>query len=204
VISIRESTAADGPAIAEVRRASWQAAYAGIIGQSAIDQATARPAGVSQPAPWRRTLVAVLNGGAGVVPPGSGGRPEVVGYASYGPERSLPAFLPSPLRADAPAAARRRPAAPTLTEAGLAGQVGEVYALYVIPDWWSTGTGRSLMSCAVATLSDAGYQRAVLWVLEANDRARRFYEKAGWIPDGASNVLAGLGRAVEVRYSRPL
>jgi len=74
----------------------------------------------------------------------------------------------------------------------------------VIPDWWATGTGRSLMSCAVATLSEAGYQQAVLWVLAANDRARRFYEKAGWLPDGASNVLTGLGSVVEVRYGRPL
>jgi hypothetical protein len=60
------------------------------------------------------------------------------------------------------------------------------------------------MSGAVATLTDAGYERAVLWVLEANARARQFYEKAGWAPDGASNVLDGLGGVVEVRYTRPL
>ena len=78
-----------------------------------------------------------------------------------------------------------------------------MYALYVTPDWWSTGTGRSLMSRAVAALTDAAYERAVLWVLEANARARRFYEK-GWVPDGASNGLDGLGGVVEVRYARPL
>jgi GNAT superfamily N-acetyltransferase len=193
VISIREFTAADGPAIAEVRRASWQAAYAGIIRQPLLDQATVQPSGLVQPAPWRRTLVAVPDSD-----------PPVVGYASFGPERSLQAFLPITPRASAPPATGQPAAAPRLTEAGLAGQVGEVYALYVAPDWWSTGTGRSLMSGAVATLTDAGYERAVLWVLEANARARQFYEKAGWAPDGASNVLDGLGGVVEVRYTRPL
>jgi GNAT superfamily N-acetyltransferase len=128
----------------------------------------------------------------------------VVGYASFGPERSVLTSLPISPPASAPAATGRVPAAPRLTEAGLAGQVGEVYALYVTPDWWSTGTGRSLMSRAVAALSDAGYERAVLWVLEANARARRFYDRAGWILDGASNVLDGLGGVVEVRYIRPL
>ena len=201
MISIRESTKADGPAIAEARRASWQAAYAGIIRQRLIDQVTARPAGAAQPAPWRRTLVAVPDDPDA---PGEGSRPAVVGYASFGPERSLPTLSPGPSPASVPGAARRPPPASRLTEAGLAGQVGEVYALYVIPDWWSTGTGRSLMCCAVAALSDAGYQRAVLWVLEANARARRFYERVGWVADGSSSVLTGLGGVVEVRYSRPL
>ena len=138
-------------------------------------------------------MVAVADGGHAAV-----------GYAAFGPERSLQASVPIVPRATAPAAAGQPPAVPTLTEAGLAGQVGEVYALYVAPDWWSTGTGRSLMSCAVAALTEAGYGRAVLWVLEANARARRFYEKAGWAPDGASNTLDGLGGVVEVRYTRPL
>ena len=191
MVSIREFTAADGPAIAEVRRASWRAAYAGIIRQPLIDQATARASGLLQPAPWRRMLVAVPDGD-----------PAVVGYASFGPERSLLTFLPTSPPGSAPAATGQHPAAPRLTEAGLAGQVGEVYALYVAPDWWSSGTGRSLMSRAVAALSDAGYERAVLWVLEANARARRFYERAGFTSDGATNVLDRLGGVTELRYRR--
>ena len=204
MISIREFTAADGPAIADVRRVSWQAAYAGMIRQPLLDQAAVRSPGLFAPAPWRRTLVAVPDDmPRGDVPP-VGSAPAVVGYASFGPERSLQAFLPITPRASAPAATGQPPAAPRLTEAGLAGQVGEVYALYVTPDWWSSGTGRTLMSCAVAALTDACYERAVLWVLEANARARRFYERAGWVPDGASNVLGVLGGVVEIRYTRPL
>jgi ribosomal protein S18 acetylase RimI-like enzyme len=79
-----------------------------------------------------------------------------------------------------------------------------VYAIYVAPHWWSTGTGRLLMEAAVASLVSAGYRRAVLWVLDTNTRARRFYETAGWAPDGAANTMAALGGVVEVRYTRPL
>jgi hypothetical protein len=41
-------------------------------------------------------------------------------------------------------------------------------------------------------------------VLRDNLRARRFYELAGFTPDGATNVLTGLGSILEVRYRRPL
>jgi len=41
-------------------------------------------------------------------------------------------------------------------------------------------------------------------VLAANNRARRFYERAGFTTDGESNILAGLGGVLEVRYARPL
>ena len=178
-----------------VRRVSWRVAYAGLIGQSYIDRATAVPSGISHSAPWRRTLVAVAGGSSGA----AGGSPAVagctvVGYTAFGPERSGLAPQPGRGRAD------RLP----LTPAGLAGAVGEVYAIYVAPDWWSTGTGRLLMEAAVASLVSAGYQRAVLWVLDTNARARRFYEKAGWAPDGAANTMAALGGVVEVRYTRPL
>lgn len=201
VISIQESDAGDLAAIEEVRRASWRAAYAGIIEQAEIERATARPSRVSHPAPWRRTLVAV-----------TGEDRAVIGYASFGPERSVagPATYAPPPNGVRPSSAAqlssaaRPPDGRRLTPAGLAGQIGEVYALYVTPAWWSTGTGRSLMERALAALEADGYQRAVLWVLAANNRARRFYERAGFTTDGESNILAGLGGVLEVRYARPL
>jgi RimJ/RimL family protein N-acetyltransferase len=60
------------------------------------------------------------------------------------------------------------------------------------------------MAAALTALSEAGYRRAVLWVLAGNARARRFYERAGFAADGAENVLTGLGGVLEVRYARPL
>ena len=46
------------------------------------------------------------------------------------------------------------------------------------------------------------YPEAVLWVLEDNPRARRFYEREGWDLDGARKEDEFLGvRVAEVRYS---
>ena len=47
------------------------------------------------------------------------------------------------------------------------------------------------------------YGRICLWVLEDNAAARGFYEKMGYAPDGARQILEGLG-VWELRYSRNL
>jgi len=60
------------------------------------------------------------------------------------------------------------------------------------------------MDTALSGLRAGGYQRVVLWVLTGNTRARRFYDKAGFAPDGATNILAALGYVEELRYARPL
>jgi RimJ/RimL family protein N-acetyltransferase len=60
------------------------------------------------------------------------------------------------------------------------------------------------MDRVIARTSAAGYRDIVLWVLEENARARRFYERAGYSADGATNVLDRLGGVLEVRYRRAL
>ncbi len=80
---------------------------------------------------------------------------------------------------------------------------GEIYALYVGPSHWNRGVGSRLMAEGVRRLSDGGHARAALWVLERNERARRFYERRGWAPDGARrpvDLLAGTVRSIEVRH----
>jgi GNAT superfamily N-acetyltransferase len=64
-------------------------------------------------------------------------------------------------------------------------QTGEVPAIYLHPDVIGTGAGRRLFEETVGALREAGYERASLWVLEANEGARRFYERAGWRWDGS-------------------
>ncbi|HZP74406.1 MAG TPA: GNAT family N-acetyltransferase [Gaiellaceae bacterium] len=82
--------------------------------------------------------------------------------------------------------------------------IGELYAIYVHPDAWSAGAGRALIERAEAALRSE-YTEATLWVLEDNPRARPFYERAGWQPDGARKVESRLGvRAAEVRYRKTL
>jgi len=61
---------------------------------------------------------------------------------------------------------------------------GELGMLYLSPDHVGRGLGRALHDRALATLGDAGFDRATLWVLEANTRGRGFYEHMGWSPDG--------------------
>ena len=83
--------------------------------------------------------------------------------------------------------------------------VGEVIAIYVEPRAWSSGAGRALMDAAVGALARQGFTEATLWVLEDNARARRFYEIAGWEPDGTSTTEEWRTALVtEVRYRRSL
>jgi GNAT superfamily N-acetyltransferase len=82
--------------------------------------------------------------------------------------------------------------------------LGELYAIYVDPDEWSTGAGRALIERAEEQLRGT-YAEVALWVLEDNPRARRFYERAGWTPDGSRKAEARWGvRAPEVRYRKRL
>jgi GNAT superfamily N-acetyltransferase len=63
--------------------------------------------------------------------------------------------------------------------------LGEVAALYVDPVRYRGGVGRRLMAAARESLRESGFTDAVLWVLDGNDRAARFYEREGWEPDGS-------------------
>jgi GNAT superfamily N-acetyltransferase len=60
-----------------------------------------------------------------------------------------------------------------------------VYAIYVREAVAGTGVGRAMFAAAEQALGTLGFDTGVLWVLEANERARRFYEAAGWRADGA-------------------
>ncbi|HWX08502.1 MAG TPA: GNAT family N-acetyltransferase [Gaiellaceae bacterium] len=78
---------------------------------------------------------------------------------------------------------------------------GELYAIYVEPEAWGTAAGPALIQAGVGVLRDCGFRDAVLWVLEDNPRARRFYEREGWSLDGNRREGEHLGVAtVEVRY----
>jgi GNAT superfamily N-acetyltransferase len=186
---IRSASAADAAQIAAVMRDSWFAAYDGIIATAIIDRVTAPDGGARvrqsfRIRPWQRMIAAVASRQAdgGIADAG------IVGYASFGPERDvLGAPWPHPL-----------------TSEGSGGRVAELYALYVHPAWWSTGTGRALMDEALTKVGAAGYVCITLWVLEANARARRFYQLAGFTPDGARHLLEDLGGVTEIRYRRAL
>jgi GNAT superfamily N-acetyltransferase len=63
------------------------------------------------------------------------------------------------------------------------GAAAEVYGLYTHPDAWGTGAGAELLAHTVGDFVARGFDTVTLWVVEANGRARRFYEKQGWRPE---------------------
>ena len=80
---------------------------------------------------------------------------------------------------------------------------GELYAIYALPEAWGRGAGDALMRAGLAAMRAAGYRDAVLYVLDDNPRARRFYERAGWAEDGERKAETRWGvRAPEVRYRK--
>lgn len=80
--------------------------------------------------------------------------------------------------------------------------VGEVFAIYVAAEHWSTRAGHALMRAAVDHLADHGMAEIRLWVLADNPRARRFYERFGYVADGETRADEVGGEALdEVRYT---
>ena len=80
---------------------------------------------------------------------------------------------------------------------------GEVYALYVQPETWTRGIGRELMTRGEEELWSRGVSRVVLWVLDANSRARRFYEALHFMPDSRSKeITLEKAKLTEVRYEK--
>ena len=77
---------------------------------------------------------------------------------------------------------------------------GHVGWLYVQHQRIGTGVGRFLFDHAVANLRHRGFRQATLWVFRDNIRARRFYEAAGWHPDGTERIRdRGGSQVAEVR-----
>jgi GNAT superfamily N-acetyltransferase len=87
------------------------------------------------------------------------------------------------------------------SRAGSPSRSGEIFAIYVLPQHQGGGGGRMLMAAGLDALAAAGFDRATLWVLDGNVRARRFYEHGGWRPDGAVQRDETRGFPLdEVRY----
>lgn len=76
---------------------------------------------------------------------------------------------------------------PAAEDSGLTGH-GQLFALYALPDRWSTGVGHALLARAEQSLVDAGFDSGVLFVLLGNDRAANFYERHGWREDGFTHI----------------
>ena len=82
---------------------------------------------------------------------------------------------------------------------------GHLDMLYVVPSEAGKGIGARLLAIGVEHLRAAGFTEATLWVLAANARTRRFYEREGWRETGVTALIPEEGYVVDlVRYARPL
>ncbi len=76
-------------------------------------------------------------------------------------------------------------------------EAGEIYAIYILEAYYGRRVGYALMTAAVERLSE--YEKIAVWVLEGNQRAIRFYQRYGFLPDGTRKQIT-LGTAnTEVR-----
>ena len=76
--------------------------------------------------------------------------------------------------------------------------IGEIFALYVLADYYGKGVGRKLMDVGLEHIKR--FPQVRLWVLKENRRAIRFYEKCGFLPDGSEMTSPNIS-ATEIRMT---
>jgi ribosomal protein S18 acetylase RimI-like enzyme len=153
MIRIRRASRHDAAAIGRVHVETWQATYAGLLPDSML----VAMSDVRQSAWWSQLLQDP--GEARGVFVADDRDMGVVGFGSCGPVRDPPEGLPEGLD-------------------GREIKVGEVYTLYVEPDFQNLGLGRKLLDALFRQLKADRYDTAVLWMLAQNP-TRFFYEGLG-------------------------
>lgn len=76
----------------------------------------------------------------------------------------------------------------------------EIVSFYTLEEYWGKGLAKEMMSAALEAVRRAGYRHVMLWVMQENQRARRFYEKSGFQAGGREKGSSFAGYVVEVRY----
>jgi len=148
-IAIRTAKPQDAAGIARVRVTTWKIAYRGLIPQEILDQ---QDIGVDtlRFQEILSNLPAGRNTFVAEVAESQGQPAEIAGFASCGTERdSDPEYS------------------------------GELYALYVLPEFQGRGIGRRLVQAAADFLKGQNHQRMVIYVLRDNLPSRKFYEAIG-------------------------
>ena len=79
----------------------------------------------------------------------------------------------------------------------------EICRMYVAAGERGSGLAHRLLEKAEAHARAAGARRLVLWTDTRFDRAHRFYERRGYVRQGAIRILDDLSRSLEFRYAKP-
>lgn len=80
-------------------------------------------------------------------------------------------------------------------------RAGEIGRIYLHPRVWGRRLGDGLMRWCEDSLLKQGYTVALLWVFEANSKARKFYERLDYRVDGAAKTAY---HAALLRYQKDL
>ncbi|MCD6322299.1 MAG: GNAT family N-acetyltransferase, partial [Clostridiales bacterium] len=76
----------------------------------------------------------------------------------------------------------------------------ELWRVYFLPGYWGQGAAKPAVDLILSDIKAGGFKRVILWAMEENLRARRFYEKYGF--SKTDKILdAELGRPIrDVMY----
>ena len=78
--------------------------------------------------------------------------------------------------------------------------LGELYAIYLVEEHQRKGVGRCLVSTFTRRMVSKGFRSMLVWVLEDNHPARRFYESLGGELVGRKTITIGGTDLFEVSY----
>lgn len=96
-----------------------------------------------------------------------------------------------------------RPVGHVLTQVRRGTDHGYLLHLYVDPDEWGRGIGRTLLEIGQRWLRRSGAVTAELWMFDGNDRAGGLYERSGWEATGETRSEEMFGvEVVEVQMTR--
>lgn len=73
--------------------------------------------------------------------------------------------------------------------------------LAVHPDHWGEGLARTAITQALEAIAAGGAERATLWVLAENHRARGLYEHLGWSATGEQQAAPWPPHPTELEYA---
>jgi GNAT superfamily N-acetyltransferase len=185
-VQVRPPHFADADAIGSVHARAWSA-YAGILSNTGTG-----PFSIEwRQKQWRERLQAMESGTA--LPSDESPRSICILVSLHPSDSRIFGLVTAGL-------VRDHPALPALP-AGCC----ELTSLNVEPEAWGSGAAQALMAAALNCMRQKGYANAVLWTMEKNARAIRFYEKEGWALDGVQREDEAEGQPfTAVRMQRVL
>lgn len=77
--------------------------------------------------------------------------------------------------------------------------VAELICIHSLQNNWAKGYGSAMMEYVLAQLQQAQYESVILWVFEANSRARKFYEKHGFKLTAQKKLANGIAELMYIK-----